>query len=389
LYAAAGEIWGAGFVAFHLAWRILTNEKLRTALAIAGIFIAILLVFVELGFFVAVPQGGMLIYDNMRFDLLLTSDKYVFQAQSWVFPRERLAEAARVSGVAGATPVYFGLAKWQSPNAGVRPDAFVIGIDPRGRPFAVEDIERQQATLERADTFLIDGSSRSLFGPLTAGRVVELDKHKMTLGGDYKLGTGFLGLGVILVDEANFFRIFPRMRPETVNLGLITVNPGVDPGEAAAALRRSLQSDVRVFTRDELASHETAYWTTRTSVGLIFGSGLIVSFIVGIMVLYQTLATQITRHLPEFATLKAIGYTDGFMTQVVLIESMLVVVVAFAPALLTALGLYSVFREQTLLPIGLNPTRLAAVLGITVVMAAISGFLSVSGLRRADPADVF
>ena len=69
-------------MAFHLAWRILTHEKLRTVLATAGIFVAILLVFIELGFFVAVPQGGMLIYDHMRFDLLLTSDKYVFQAQS-------------------------------------------------------------------------------------------------------------------------------------------------------------------------------------------------------------------------------------------------------------------------------------------------------------------
>jgi putative ABC transport system permease protein len=146
---------------------------------------------------------------------------------------------------------------------------------------------------------------------------------------------------------------------------------------------------MQVFTRAALKSHEDAYWTTRTSVGLIFGSGLIVSFIVGIMVLYQTLATQITRHLPEFATLKAIGYSDLFLAAVVMIESALIVLVAFVPAAVAAVLIYGQLRAQTLLPVNLTPPRLAAVLAITLVMSAASAFLSVNNLRRADPADVF
>src|ERR1700749_2036627 len=81
-------------VSAYLAWRILVHEKGRSALALAGVFIAILLVFIELGFFIAVPQGGMLVYDNMRFDLLLVSTDYQFQAQPWQFPRERWTRAA-------------------------------------------------------------------------------------------------------------------------------------------------------------------------------------------------------------------------------------------------------------------------------------------------------
>ena len=69
-----------------LAWRILAYDKRRTALALIGIFMAILLVFVELGCFSAVPRGGLLLYDNMRFDLLLTSDQYEYQAQPGAFP---------------------------------------------------------------------------------------------------------------------------------------------------------------------------------------------------------------------------------------------------------------------------------------------------------------
>ena len=84
-------------VSFALAWRILTYDKGRTALAIAGVFMAILLVFVELGFFVAVPQGGMLLYDRMRFDLLLTSSEYEYQAQPGAFPAARLEAARQVT----------------------------------------------------------------------------------------------------------------------------------------------------------------------------------------------------------------------------------------------------------------------------------------------------
>src|SRR6202171_2297255 len=97
-----------------LAWRILTYDKARTALAIAGVFMAILLIFVELGFFFAVPQGGLLLYDHMQFDLLMCSNQYEYQAQPGQFPRDQLDRARAAPEVAKATALYFGSAKWRS-----------------------------------------------------------------------------------------------------------------------------------------------------------------------------------------------------------------------------------------------------------------------------------
>ena len=211
----------------------------------------------------------------------------------------------------------------------------------------------------------------------------------MTIGGQYVLGTGFLGLGVVLASEADFFRMFPQRPPDAVNLGLVTLKPGADPDKVADALRAVLPNDVQVFTRPELEAHEVAFWTTRTATGLIFGSGLIVAFVVGIMVLYQTLATQITRQLPQFATLKAVGYTNRFLDRIVLFEALLVMLIAFFPALAAALGVYAVIRSQTLLPANLTAIQLGAVFGITLSMSVISAFLSVGRLRRADPAEIF
>jgi putative ABC transport system permease protein len=376
-------------VSVALAWRILTFDKGRTALAVAGVFMAILLVFVQLGFFIAVPQGGMLLYDNLDFDLLIASTGYEYQAQPGQFASSLLARARTVAQVAQASALYFGQAKWRSGDEGKAPDVFVIGFDPHSRIFAVDSINRQAGVLERPDTLLVDNSTRPMFGPLTTGRKVTIDNKTMTIGGNYVLGTGFMGLGVILVSEPNFIRLFPYRSLEQVNLGLVRLKPGVDADQAAAALHRALGNGIQVFTRPQLESHETAYWTTRTSVGLLFGSGLLVAFVVGIMVVYQILATQVSRQLPQFATLKAVGYRDRFFGGTVVLMSLLIVLAGFVPALLAAAGIYSVIREETLLPVTMTGWRIAAVFIATLFMAGFSALLSMGGLRRADPADIF
>ena len=373
-----------------LAWRILTHQKGRTALALVGIFMAILLVFIQLGLFYAVPQGGMLLYDNMRFDLLLVSDQYEYQAQPGAFALSRLDRVRAAADVAAATPIYFGLAKWKGGEGGVWPDLFVIGFDPPSHVFAPPSIDRQLGELARPDTILVDSATRPMFGPLTPGRVVDIGDRAETIGGQYVLGTGFMGLGVALASEANFARLFPGRGLGQVNLGLIRLKPGVDPDRAAAALRQLLGAGTQIFTRRELASRETAYWTTRTSVGLIFGSGLLISIVVGIMVVYQIVSTQVSRQLPQFATLKAIGYGDGALAATVAAMSLLIVAAGFVPA---------AGRRRLGLP-GDPPADPAAGDDDRRAMPPrcwprrwrwrrSRRLLALGGLRRADPADVF
>ena len=372
-----------------LAWRILTYDKRRTALALIGIFMAILLVFVELGFFYAVPRGGLLLYDNMRFDLLLISNQYEYQAQPGAFPLSQLERVRSSPDVVEATPIYFGFAKWKSGEGDLWPDAFMIGFDPASHIFIPDSINRQTAVLDRVDTVLVDSSTRPIFGPLDAGRVVQIDDRKATIGGQYVLGTGFMGLGVALASASTFDRMFQGRGLDSINLGVIELKSGVDRTRVAADLLGKTGSGTRIFTREELEAHETAYWTTRTSVGIIFGSGLLISFVVGIMIVYQIVSTQVGRQLPQFATLKAIGYPDRSLVRTVGAMSLMIVVAGFLPALIAAVELYSIIQEKTLLPVMMSETRVCVVFGAALVMALVSALLSVGGLRRADPADVF
>ena len=372
-----------------LAWRILMHEKARNALAAGGISIAILMIFLQLGFYASVPRAGLLIYDHLRFDILLTSSSYVNMGQSYLFPRRRIYQALDVPEVATAVPFYEGEAYWLSRENGTLREIFVMGVDPGTDSFTVSDVERQSPRLRQPDTLLIDTASLPMYGPQVAGRTVELDGRAVTIAGRYDLGTGVIGLGAVVMSDLNFIRVFPARPLATVSLGLVRLKPGSDPDRVAAELRSILPADTSVFTRAEIEAHETDFWRHRTSTGLIFGSGVAVSVIVGIVILYQILTTQVVRQLPQYATLKAMGYGNGHLQAVVAFLALVTAAVAFPPALLGAVFAYEKLRTLSRLPIEMTPMRILLVLGIAVAMTLGTSLLAARKLRHADPADLF
>lgn len=372
-----------------LAWRILLHEKGRNALAVAGIFIAILMIFLQLGFYASVPRAGMLVYNQLAFDIMLTSSDYVFQEQSYDFPRRRLYQALSIPDVASVSPMYQGEAQWLNTADRLRRDVFVMGFRLDDDSVRVPDIRRQRSLLRRDDTVLVDNMTLPMYGPQIRGQVVEIADRAVEIAGTYLLGTGFLGLGAVVTSDLNFIRIFPRRSLDSVNLGLVTLKDGSDPGLAAARLRALLPPDTRVFTRAELDAYEETFWRKRTSTGLVFGFGVAVSVVVGMVILYQTLATQIIRHLPQYATFKAIGYTDGYLQRVVLSLALITAGLAFVPALATAVMAYDKLRTLARLPIEMTPARIVLVLVIALTMSGATALLAVSKVRRVDPADLF
>jgi len=373
----------------YFGWRLLWHEKGRNALAVGGIFIAVLMIFLQLGFYSCVPKGGMQVYDQLRFDLLMTSTSYVFQGQSYDFPRRRLYQALSLPEVISAAPFYQSEASWLNMESRLRRDVFVMAFNPDDDIFKQDDIGRQREVIKRPDTVLVDAATLAVYGPQASGRPVEIGERAVTIGGRYSIGTGFLGLGVVLTSDLNFVRMFPDRSLATVSLGLIRLNPGANAGEVAARLRQILPADTKIFTNSELEAEEVKYWRTRTATGLIFGFGVAISIVVGIVILYQTMATQVIRHLAQYATLKAIGYTDGYLSGIVVSMAVTLAAIAFVPSLAAALIVYDKVRAITRLPIEMTAARLAAVLVLSLAMSALSALIAARILRRANPADLF
>lgn len=373
----------------RVAWRALTHDLAQSILATLGILIAVLLIFLQLGFFNSVPRGGMLIYEALDFDIILVSRSYVFQGQAQQFPRRRVYQAMAADGVESVVPFYQSAGTWLNPERHVTRKVFVMAFDLADHAFDVAAIEGQQALLQAPDSILLDQFSRPAFGPASAGRHAEINQRQVTVVGSYPLGTGFVGLGVAVASDQNFIRMFPERRLDQVNLGLVRVSAGHDVSEVARDLRALLPADTRVLTRAELADHEIAHWMTRTSTGIVWGCGLVIAFVVGAAILFQTLSTQVRRHLREYAVLKAMGYRNGYLGSIVLLQALILSTVAFVPALLLALEIYEVTREATMLPIVMTAERIVLVLLATLVMAVGSGLLALRAVWRADPVELF
>jgi putative ABC transport system permease protein len=212
---------------------------------------------------------------------------------------------------------------------------------------------------------------------------------KVAVVGEFAMGTGFGADGDVVTSDQTYQALFPQMSLEQVSLGLLRIKPGFDAAAIAQKLRQQLPPDVNVWTRDEIEQSERQHWVIRTSVGVIFALGVIVGFIVGTAIVYQVLSSDIANHQAEYATLKAMGYSAGYLASIVLQQALILAVVGFIPGWAISLGLYMLTEESAHIPMRMGRVLPLFIFVLSVTMCAMSGVASLRKVNRADPADLF
>jgi putative ABC transport system permease protein len=382
-----------------IAWLNLAHQKTRTLVAVAGIAFAVILVFMQLGFLGSVLATATLLLRHFNFDILLVSPHYIDVNRAATFPRNRLYQAEAVEGVAWAAPVDLAFSFWRNGITRLRRNILVMGVDLAG--IGTEPSERTVLfpelydpdtlqALRESDTVLMDTLSREEFGERSKGVVTELGPRRVTVVGNFTLGTGFGSDGAVVTSDENFLRVFSSKRSrERISLGLVKLQAGADPEVVRDRLRALLSPAVIPLTRAEIESREEHHWVRKTSVGVIFGLGVAVSLVVGVIFVYQVISSDVRNHLSEFATLKAMGYSEHYLSGLVLQQAVALALLGYLPGLLLSLGLYQLTREGANIPIHMDMGRAVLVFGLTVLMCSASGLLSLQRVRSADPADLF
>jgi putative ABC transport system permease protein len=250
--------------------------------------------------------------------------------------------------------------------------------------------------LKRADAVAFDQRSRPEFGPVAellraAGGTlrVQVANRLVDVVGLVDIGPSFGADGNLVVNETNFRRLVPERLPSNTDLVAIRLAPGADVAAAQRRLRQVLPPDVVVLTQPELVAWERRYWEEATPIGFIFAFGSVMGLIVGMVIVYQILFSDIANHLREYATLKAIGYSNWHLSRVVLGAALLLAVLGFVPGALLSAFLYDVVGSATFLPLAMDAERLVGVFGMIFAMCAAAGLLAMRKLRDADPADMF
>jgi putative ABC transport system permease protein len=372
-----------------LAWHNLAHEKARTATATAGVTFAVVLILMQLGFYGAVWRTATIVYDQLNYDVLISSPEYLHFSEAGTFPRLRLRQAASVPGVEAARPLYVRFNLWKHRALPRRRGILVIGMRPRDEVFRAAEIVNVTRLLTRPDRMLLDTRSRPEFGRQSAGEQAEVGGRRLQVAGLYTLGTGFGADGDIIVSDETFVRLFPDRTVEDVSLGLVKVADGADPAQVARALDDVLPPDVQVRTRAQIAAAERNRWLWKTSVGFIFGSGVLLAAVVGMAVTYQVLSSDIANRLPEYATLKAMGYSFRYLAGVVVQQALILAVLGFVPGLAVSAVLYRVTAQLARIPIEMETSVVISVFVLSLAMCAAAALAAVNKVKRAAPAELF
>ena len=379
-----------------LAWLQLSHEKVRLLVAIAGISFADILMFMQLGFRDALFDSAVKFHTNVNGDVFLVSPQSTALIAMKSFPRRRLYQTLAFKDVESTTPIYLGFGIWKNPEQKNTRQIMVIGFNPADKElFQLPGVSENLEKMQLPDTYLFDEKSRAQFGDIpkmfnTGQRVeTEVDGRRINIGGLFTLGASFGADGNLMTSDTNFARMFKQRDAGLIDVGVVKLKPGADVPATIAAMEAYFPKDVRVFSKEQFVDFEKSYWQSGTSIGFIFTLGTVMGFIVGIVIVYQILYTDVADHLSEYATLKAMGYTDFYLLTVVFQEAVILSIVGFFPGMLAAMGLYTITRNATSLPLLMTVARATTVMILTMIMCIISGAIAVRKLRAADPADMF
>ena len=386
-----------------VAWLQLSYQKIRLLVAILGVAFSIILIFTQLGLRAMLFDGVNLLPENLNGDLYLVSS-YADNIRESSFPSIYLYQTDAIAGVADARPVYVGFGRWVDPKllnsskeekANIKSSSMqIIAFNPNKPVFTIPEINRQLNLLSVPGGILYDRLAKSETGEIPQlfarqGKVISiLDNYRVTVMGLFSLGSTFFYDGVAIMSDWNYGQIQGTEELNEVSIGVLSLDPGTNPQQVIERIKKNLPPDIKVLTQEQLVRAEkddVATW----SEGKVLNFGAIIGFIVGIIIVYQVIYTDVSEHLPEYATLKAMGYKNRDLSLIVLQESLILAIMGFIPGYLASYGVYYLMTNFVELPVSMNLGIALKVLALNLTMCTISGAIAIKKLRTADPADIF
>lgn len=374
-----------------LARRNLLANKARLLRSLAGIGFAVLLMQMQLGFERAFFESSLQVIRLLDGDLVIqNAHKYRFATRQPFAPAD-LALARRVPGVASVRPLDADWYStfWTNPYDGKVFQIRAFAFDPDRPVFLLPAVNARRAALKAPDTVLVDRRSRRFLGMSGTAATAAVNRHRVQIVGRFSLGPDFQNDGTVMMSARTFAALLQPGQPRGVEEGIIKLKPGADPETVEKALKRALPADIAVFTKAQLVRFERDFEARVSSAGAIFAMGTLVGFVVGALIAYQIVYTDLSDQLPQYATLKAMGYGPAALAASVLRQAGLLALGGWVSAWLVSLLLYHIIGELALIPLATSFTIVWVSFALTLGMCLLSAALAMLRVVRADPAEVF
>jgi putative ABC transport system permease protein len=376
-----------------LAWRNLVADRWRLLRASAGIAFAVLLMLVQLGFERAFFEASLAEVRALDGDLfVINASKYRFGTRD-PFAARDVATVKTIPGVETVAPLYADWMDffWTSPADNKPHLVRVFAFDPDATPvFNLAGIVDHQSLLKPDDTVLIDSRSRDFLGMDTNVTETKLNGETVHVVGKFELGPDFMADGTVVMSDQTFAKFFrTSIAAMPVETEVIRVQPNADVADVQKRLAAALPTTLRVMTKAELVEFERDFQAKLSSAAPIFWLGAMVGFVVGTLISYQIIYTELSDRLPQYATLKGIGYGNAYLIGSVLRQAMLTGIAGYIPAWLLCLAVYRIVGDIALLPLHMTLQLTLISLALTLGMCLLAGMISIRRVIAADPAEIF
>jgi putative ABC transport system permease protein len=379
-----------------LAWRNLVANKRRLLRSSAGIAFAALLMMVQLGF----KQGFF--EASLSAVRALDGDLFVFSAYKYRFGTRdpidhgELDKVRAVAGIVSAEPLYAGWQEffWTSPVDGKPYLVRVFAFDPDAPAvFLLPGIKDQQTLLKNDDAVLTDRRGRAFLGMDGTAKETDLNGQRVQIVGSFALGPDFMSDGTVVMSDRLFAKLLSGYRDGVEKLPIeaivIKLRSGAAVSAVQTAVRAALPNTSTAMTKAETVEFERKFQAELSSAGPIFWLGAIVGFVVGMLISYQVIYTDLSDQLPQYATLKAIGYKTGYLVRSVLMQAALSALAGYVPAWLLCIAAYQIIGTFALLPLHMTLQLTMLTLVLTLGMCLLAAALAVRRVISADPAEIF
>lgn len=377
-----------------IAWLLLIRFRAKLLTALAGIVFATVLIHVQFGLRAALFQSSITIFQQFNADAVIISKTTVGSTSLQPFDRTRLSAFDRYPEVVATMPVRYKFVRWRFPGLAQSRLAIMLGFNPKARVFNQQDIIDKQDILNLPGRILYDELSRKEFGPISQefnkGRrvIVYINKKRALVSGLVKMGTSF-SYDASFITSLTTFQDLASTDPESMEIGLIKLAPGVEAGNFLASLKDTIPEDIQIFTLKDFLNFEQTFWDRSKPIGFVFAFNATLGFVVGMLILYQILYTDVSSHLSDFSTMLALSFTYNRIRLIVFQESLMLTIIGYPIGIAGSILLFDLINKITGLGVYMSIDRALMCFVVILLMSTCSAFLAMKKLDEANPIEVF
>jgi len=368
-----------------LAWRNIVNDRVRFFVAVIGIGFAV---------FLMIFQGSLLFgFLHAASNLIDSSD-----AEIWVMARgvacfefagpipRRYMEIVRgIPGVHTTGRACLAFAQYSQQDGKHRTVALVGADSTMGKHFPLPYVDVRSSALY-PNGLLVDESNVKQLQASPIPFDVEINKRRGKIIAQIHGFSSFLGCPYVFAAYRDAIK-YIDLPPEQSMFLVVQINPNY----SADAIKRQIRfrlPDVDVWTREEFSKRARKYWIAQTGAGGAILTAAILGFLIGMMVISQTVYATTMDNIEEFATLKAIGATRSFIVRVVVVQALLCGLAGFLLGAAVSVPLVSLAKAA--IAWVYTPVWLPAIILIpTLVMCGLASIMSIRVAVAVEPARVF